>query len=715
MADWLSEQVTVHRSVHFPASPQLPLPLAIPPYAQLRAIFTDSPIAFAVADAGGTLRYYNPALSALLGYDHDGLRDLQPLILNHPDDLAQSLFLIEEIRTGQRDSYVHEKRWQRRDGSWRWVRVTLTALRDNQRVLQYTIAMVEDIDARRQAEDALRQNEARSRALLESTADVISIVDVDGKRRYGNPAITRLLGYADGEAIPFRNFDLVHPDDMPLLRAALARSAATPRAQTDVTYRLRARDGSWHHFEALITNFLDDPDIGGLIVNARDVTARKALEAQLAHWSAHDPLTGLPNRARFMARVEAALDRARAQPHPVALLAVDIDRFKRINESLGPAAGDELLRLLACRLNRACRMDDVVAHLSGDLFTVLLEQVRDAAEAQLLADRLLATLNGPCTVAGHEVAISASVGIALGNAADTTPDRLLRDADSALGRAKARGRGRAELFTAEMATVALKRLNLESELRQALATDALTLHFQPQRDLRTGLFIGTEALIRWHSPRHGTIPPDDFIPLAEETGLILPLGRWVLRNACQQARRWQAALGRPFVMAVNLSAPEFQHPELPADIARVLAETGLPATSLQVEITESAAVQDLDRAGVTLAALRALGVRLALDDFGTGYSSLSHLQHLPVDTLKIDRSFFRPEADNQGARGQAIVPAIAALAHTLDLTVVAEGLETAAHVARAHAAGCDFGQGYFLARPLPAADALAILRSDSPA
>ncbi len=451
MGDWSTEQVASHP---IERTQQLPRPLGIPPYAQLSAIFTEAPFALAIADAGGTLRYHNAALQALLGYTNEELRELQPLTLNHPDDLARSFALIGEIRAGQRNSYVHEKRWHHRDGSWIRVRVTLTALRDDRGALQHTIAMVEDITASHQAEVALRHSEGRGRALLEHTADVIAIVDATGARRYGNPAITRLLGYDDDEALPFRDFDLVHPDDLPVLHQALATSAAAPHAQTPFTYRLRARDGSWHHFEALLTNFLDDPDIGGLVLNARDVTARKALEAQLAYWSAHDPLTGLPNRARFMARIEAALARTGSRPQPVALLAVDIDRFKRINESLGPAAGDELLRLLAARLRRACRTNDVVAHLNGDLFAVLLEQVRDVAEARLLADRLLATLDVPCVVAGHEVTISASIGIALADGATTTPDLLLRDADSALGRAKAHGRGRAELFVAEMAAVA---------------------------------------------------------------------------------------------------------------------------------------------------------------------------------------------------------------------------------------------------------------------
>jgi diguanylate cyclase (GGDEF)-like protein/PAS domain S-box-containing protein len=711
MGDWTTHQVAERATEHLLSVPR---PLAIPPYAQLGAIFTKAPFGLAISDAGGVLHHYNPALQTLLGYGDEELRGIRPRDLTHPEDLPRSLALIAEIRAGRRDGYVVEKRWHHRDGSWRWVRVTLTALRDHAGALQYTIAMVEDITARHQAEVALRQSEGRSRALLENTADVIAIVAADGVRHYGNPAITRLLGYADDEAVPFRHFDLVHPDDLPALQGALHTSTAAPRVQTPVSYRLRARDGSWHHFEALITNFNDDPDIGGLVVNARDVTARKALEAQLAHWSAHDPLTGLPNRARFMARTAAALARAGARAHPVALLAIDIDRFKRINESLGPDAGDELLRVVAARLGRACHASDIVAHLNGDLFAVLLERVRDVDEARLFADRLLGGINGPCTVAGHEVVISASVGIAFAAGDATTPDRLLRDADSALGRARARGRGQVELFVAEMAAVAIKRLQLEAALRQALADEALTLHYQPQYDLRTGELVGAEVLVRWDSPEHGAIPPDDFIPLAEETGLILPLGRWVLTAACRQARQWQDALGRPIAIAVNLSAPEFQHPDLPAAIARVLTDTGLSATSLQIEITESAAVQDLDRTGATLATLRELGVGVALDDFGTGYSSLSHLQHLPVDTLKIDRSFFGPSAESQGARGRAIVPAIAALARALGLRVVAEGLETAAQIARAREAGCDLGQGYGLARPLPAAGFLAILRGTDP-
>ena len=552
-----------------------------------------------------------------------------------------------------------------------WVCLTVSAVRAPDGALLRTISMVEDITERRATEASLRASEERFRALIHNANDIIAIIEPDGTRRYASPALQRSLGYSADAPLPPRDFALVHPEDVPALQAGLRDCLVAPREQVEVAYRLRARDGSWRHFEAIVTNLLDNEAIGGLVLNSRNVTARKEAEAELLHWAFHDTVTGLPNRLVLMDRISQALGRARRGASAVAVITVALDRFKLINDSLGHDVGDRLIAAVGTRLRRATRDGDTVARLNGDLFAILVETVRDAGEALALAERIRTTLTRPFGVGEREVVLSASLGIALSARGRHTAEELLRDADAALSRAKARGKGRCEIFDASNGA-AVERLELEQDLRRALDEQMLHLHFHPQLDLRTGRLDGLEALVRWRDPRRGDVPPGQFIPVAEETGLILPLGRWVLTTACRQARVWAGRGGCAPLVAVNLSVREFQHPDLPGDVARVLAETGLAPSRLQLEITESAAMEDIDGAITTLEALRALGVRLALDDFGTGHSSLSYLQRLPVDTLKLDRAFLGgtgPEA----TRGRAIIPAITALAHALDLTVVAEG------------------------------------------
>ncbi|HEX5501921.1 MAG TPA: EAL domain-containing protein [Thermomicrobiales bacterium] len=429
----------------------------------------------------------------------------------------------------------------------------------------------------------------------------------------------------------------------------------------------------------------------------------------MQHQAFHDPLTGLPNRALFLDRLEHALAYARRRRESVAVLFVDLDRFKVINDSLGHEAGDLLLIAVASALKGCLRPEDTAARLGGDEFTILLERVADITAAVEVAERILGALQTPLPLGGYDLVVTGSLGIALSTPERDDPVELMRQADVALYRAKASGKACYQVYDATMNARVLERLELEAELRRALEREEFVVHYQPKVALATGHLEGVEALVRWQHPERGLLPPAAFIALAEETGLIRPLGRWVLIEACRQARAWRAEhpADPPLVMAVNLTAPQFQQPHLAADIATILAETGLPPHLLQLEITESVLMDDAAATLATLGALKRLGVQLAIDDFGTGYSSLSYLKRFPVDWLKVDRRFVAGLGTD--AEDTAIVRAVVNLAAALRLAVTAEGVETADQVARLQALGCTLAQGFYFARPLPAAALGALL------
>jgi diguanylate cyclase (GGDEF)-like protein len=444
----------------------------------------------------------------------------------------------------------------------------------------------------------------------------------------------------------------------------------------------------------------------------REVRRRQDLEAELQHQAFYDTLTGLPNRALFLDRLGHALARSRRVDEGLAVLFLDLDDFKLVNDSLGHAAGDELLRGVAQRLSTSLRPGDTAARFGGDEFTVLLEQVADATEAAAIAERLRAALAVPLSVAGRSLVAGVSVGLAgsfVGEDA-ATASALLQAADLALYQAKAAGKGQLVVFDDSMQRRATARLELVHALRQAVAHEDFVVYYQPQIDTASGQLVGVEALVRWQHPERGLVEPVDFIGLAEETGLILPLGLWVLRMACRQAQSWRAQNdGRPLLLSVNLSPMQVRQPDLVAEVAAILAETGLPADALCLEITESVLLEDAEATTRTLQALRALGVHLAIDDFGTGYASLSYLQRFPVETVKIDRSFIAALGESAG--GMAIVEAVTALAHQLGLAVVAEGIETAAQSALVEQVGCDQSQGFYVAHPLPAEELVRLFAS----
>ena len=550
-----------------------------------------------------------------------------------------------------------------------------------------------------------QEREEHFRSLVQESTDVLTICERDGTIRFISPALFQVFGYDFGDLVGTKLVALVHPEDATRVRNEVAEAIANGGSRL-IECRYRHADGRWLHVEAVLTNHLAHPSIGGLVFNTRDVSERKALERQLTHQAFHDPLTGLANRALFRDRVAHAL-RLRSRTHaPLGVLFLDLDGFKAINDSLGHHVGDALLRAVSRRLSNVVRAGDTVARLGGDEFAVLLEDLDGAHVAQQVATRFLEELHTSFPLDGHDVFVGASIGLAIAGAEDDA-DEVLRNADLAMYRAKANGKNRCEVFEPDMHAAAIARLAIEGDLRHAVARDELRLHYQPIVDLRDGSIVGVEALLRWQHPTRGLVPPLDFISVAEESGLIVPVGRWVLTEACRQVARWQRETGTSLRLSVNISARQLQAPRLAEHVAKTLRTTGIPPSDLVLEITESMLVDDAERTIAKLHLLREIGVRLAIDDFGTGYSSLNYLRRLPVDVLKIDRSFV--QGIGTEAELTALTGAIVGIGRDLGLETVAEGIEEAGQLEALRAMGCAYGQGYLYAPPMPPAEVAEIV------
>jgi diguanylate cyclase (GGDEF)-like protein/PAS domain S-box-containing protein len=551
-----------------------------------------------------------------------------------------------------------------------------------------------------------QQREEHFRSLVQGSSDVLTICERDGTIRFISPAVYRVFGFHPDDLVGTQLADLVHPDDVRRVVGEVAAVVENPGPPTTIHCRYRHSDGRWRHVEALLSNDLDHPNINGLVFNTRDVSERKELESQLTHQAFHDPLTGLANRSLFRDRVRHALALRQRSHHPLAVLFLDLDGFKAINDSLGHATGDRLLNAVAGRLQSVVRPGDTVARLGGDEFAVLLEDLEGLHVAQQIAARFIEELHASFALDGHEVFVGASVGVAVADR-DEDADELLRNADLAMYRAKSNGKGRCEVFEPDMHAAAIERMAIEGDLRHAVVRGELRLHYQPVVELATGRVVGVEALLRWQHPTRGLVSPLDFINVAEESGLIVPVGRWVLTEACRQVAKWQRETGLPLRLSVNLSARQLEAPRLAEHVAKTLRSTGVRANDLVLEITESMLVDNAERTIAKLHLLREIGVKLAIDDFGTGYSSLNYLRRLPVDVLKIDRSFVKGIGTE--AELTSLTAAIVGIGRDLGLDTVAEGIEDPVQLAALREMGCVLGQGFLYARPLPPAELAALI------
>jgi diguanylate cyclase (GGDEF)-like protein/PAS domain S-box-containing protein len=547
----------------------------------------------------------------------------------------------------------------------------------------------------RLADRARRKTEARLGWLVRNSSDFIMAVDKGGTLDYVSPSVERLLGKSAAELLGTPLTDFAHAEDAAALSNLLGKALATPGTSFTGEWRVRQGDDSWLPVETVASSANGDVETSGVVLNTRDLKERKALEQKLTFQAFHDPLTRLANRSLFRERVEHALDRRHSGD--IAVLFIDLDNFKTINDSLGHSAGDHVLVETAHRVRSTLRAEDTAARLGGDEFAVLLEEA-DVTCAARVAERIRVSLGTPFWVLGQEVFVSASIGIAMREEGDNAGD-LLRNADVAMYTAKTKGKARFEIFEAAMHDTVMARLAMEAELRRAIERREFVVYYQPIVRLETAEVIGAEALVRWQHPTRGLIPPLEFIPLAEETGLIVPLGGWILRQACQQLAEWQRMRGggEPFVMNVNLSSRQLVRDLIADEVAAAVDESGIRASWLVLEVTETVLMADPVAAATALTQIRDLGVRVALDDFGSGYSSLSHLRRFPIDIVKIDKSFVDDVA-NDGVES-AIARSIIELGHAMNIQTVAEGIEAGEQAERLLDLGCELGQGYFFSRP----------------
>lgn len=678
-------------------------------YGELRAIVELAPVGIGIVDLEGHTILTNDALRRMLGYRPEEFSSLHWEAFTHPDDVERNLELFAEMASGRSDHFEMDKRFIAADGSLVWGRLTVSLLRDREGAPALAIGMTEDITERRRLEEQLRDAEASFRLLVEESPGVVYVAHLDLSRpwRYVSPRIDKLVGVSAEEWLgtPSLWWDLMHTRDRAEVEAQLAHIfAQRGEGQHVLHYRMRHRDGSvrWIRDEFRIVGDHDGASVfRGVLI---DVTREKELEEGLEWQATHDPLTGLANRELVTRRVAERMADPGGPDRHHAVILVDLDDFKTVNDSLGHAAGDELLRSVTERICGDLRPGDLAARVGGDEFVLLLEDLNDPVAAVIIASRLQEAIGDPHEVAATRVTTSASVGIAFLEDAGSV-EEVLRNADLAMYRAKHLGKARVAAYEPGLHDAAVRRLHIRSALDGSIERGEMQLHLQPIVDLETREIVGAEALLRWNHPVHGRVSPEDFIPVAEETGMIAELGSWVLG----EAGRWLAAeheAGRTSLrVEINVSPVQLEEDGFVEVVEKMLTETGLPPDRVVLEITEQALMSP--RSWFELDKLDRLGVSIAVDDFGTGYASLTYLGGLAIDVLKIDRQFVAQLSGRP--RGRAVPNAIVQLAATLELEVIAEGIETETQWQELRALGCRKGQGYLFARPMPAAQVSDLL------
>jgi diguanylate cyclase (GGDEF)-like protein/PAS domain S-box-containing protein len=575
----------------------------------------------------------------------------------------------------------------------------------------YLVAWRMNERARGEAEESyrlLRNSEERFRSLVSNAMDAVSVVDAQGRVTYESPSVTAVLGYAPQELLGTNSLEIVHPEDLSRAQQILGEVAATPGGTGAAELRVQAVDGRWLWVDVRVTNLLDDPNVNGIVANFRDVSERKQLEDKLAAQAFHDPLTGLANRLLLVDRVGLALERAVRHHRPLALLFIDLDNFKGINDGLGHELGDQVLRQVGDRFLQILRSVDTASRLGGDEFAILLEETSLEAAIQV-AQRILADFEAPLRLEGHEIYVNTSIGISSTDEGKETASELLRNADLAMYVAKSNGKGTFAVFEPSMYSDTLETMSLKTDMRKGLQEDEFINFYQPIFSLEGAILEGFEALVRWDHPARGLLSPAEFIPIAEESGLIVELGKQLMSKACARAQRWRETFSPDLKININLSAKQLRDGDLVPTVLSVLEQSGLPTQNLVLELTENLLMHELEGTLSRIDALRAAGIRIAIDDFGTGQSSLALLRRLPVDILKIDRMFV--QSMTAGSNDVTFVQAILNLSRSLKLRTVAEGVETQEQVALLRELGCPSVQGYLFGKPAGTEDTEMFLAS----
>ena len=653
----------------------------------------------------GRITDVNPFMTELLGYSQDEFlgKDLSEIGLFKDTEASKAAFLElqEKGYIRYEDLPLETKEGVRCEVEF----VSSVYQEDSQPVIQCNIR---DITMRKRAEEAHRESEERFHVLVEGVKDyAVFMLDTEGRTTSWNTGVERVLGYDEEEFIGQQFSCIFTPEDIASGEPEKKLQTAEAEGQADQERWHVRKNGTRFWATGAVTPIQDEMKrLDGFAIVMHDNTERRMAEERSAHDAAHDNLTGLPNRAFFIDHLKRAIARSKRHPdYMFAVLFLDLDRFKNINDSLGHVIADQLLVEIGRKLEAALRPEDMVARFGGDEFVILLDDIKEFRDATRVATRIHVELASPFNIGGNEVFTSTSIGIALSVHGYDKPEDCLRDADTAMYRAKALGKARHEIFDKSMHDRAVTLLDLETDLRRALERKEFLVHYQPIVALETSRISGFEALLRWQHPARGLVFPTEFISVAEETGLIVPIGQWILDEACRQTRIWQEQIGahKQLAISVNLSSKQFLQPDLIERINQMLLKTGFDPRSLKLEITESVVMENAAEATARISQLRDLGVELYMDDFGTGYSSLSYLHRFPVDTLKIDRSFI----SWMGARDEdsEIVRTIVELAHNLHMEVVAEGVETEEQVRYLKALQCEYGQGYYFSRPLDAESA----------